>query len=66
METDGCMVFSAIHPGICWRGVRAMALIQVQNLTFAYDGSYDNIFELATIPEDVVKKNSILKKYINL
>ena len=22
-----------------------MSLIQVQNLTFAYDGTYDNIFE---------------------
>ena len=26
-------------------GGEAMSLIQVQNLTFAYDGTYDNIFE---------------------
>ena len=29
-----------------------MALIQVQNLTFAYDGSYDNIFEDVTFRID--------------
>ena len=29
-----------------------MSIINVQNLTFAYDGSYDNIFENVTFQLD--------------
>ena len=39
----GCGMRSCGHFSYIWRA--AMSLIQVSNLTFAYDGSYENIFE---------------------